>query len=718
MKQLIVCIFFFLLLPCQLIVADNSTKHSTVDSVLNMVVRRAPFYCECISEYYSDMYVKAHIHVPKKNVLINLFPFMFNQQKNVSEYMMESFSELHYTAPNIYDQRIKAYHGTVVDMKDFREELIDFFQINVYSNTLLNSKLVSPLSPMAKRYYTYNIDSLYNDKENRRTYQVSFTPKNKSYQLVEGYMLVSDSAWSVRELYFKGRSEYMTFSNRLYMGEVATEMEYLPIRYNMSGSFHFLGNKVDGDFMADFDYKSIKFYFEDKPVTDRKKKYDLTESYTLQTDTADYLRLNNTAFDQLRPVPLSAHEAEYYHKYEQDRVIERKQINTKLNSVFWGNVEDLFIKNHIIRIPKAGSIRFSEVLNPLLLSYSGTNGLAYRHKIRYKHTFAGDRLLQLHPTIGYNFKFKELYWQIPASWYYWPKKRASLHFDIGNGNRIYGSGVLNELKEMPDSIFDFNKIQLDYYRNFYVDFTHRFEMVNGLSIDIGFSSRKRSAIKRSDTIPAVPGIGSTNKYVSFAPRLRVEWTPKLYYYKSGNRKVNLYSRWPTFSFDYERGVKGFLGGDGEYERMEIDMQHHIPLGLMRNLYYRIGAGAFTDQEDMYFVDFANFSKSNLPTGWNDDIGGVFQLLDRRWYNASRKYARANITYEAPFLIMPFLLEHMPNVLNERIYVGVLSMPHLHPYIELGYGIGTHIFDFGVFANNINGKFEDVGVKFTIELFNR
>lgn len=48
---------------------------------------------------------------------------------------------------------------------------------------------------------------------------------------------------------------------------------------------------------------------------------------------------------------------------------------------------------------------------------------------------------------------------------------------------------------------------------------------------------------------------------------------------------------------------------------------------------------FTKQEDMYFVDFANFARRNLPEGWNDDIGGTFQLLDGRWYNSSRQYWR-------------------------------------------------------------------------------
>lgn len=690
-------------------------------------MQNAPTHGICANEYYADLYIKARVNIPKKNILMNLAPFMFKQQKGVSEYMMESFSELHYTAPNIYDQKIKAYYGTVVDMKNFREELVDFFQINIYATTLLNAKLVSPLSSMAKKYYTYQLDSIYKDQDDELIYKITFIPTNKSYQLVEGYMLVSNNVWSVREFNFKGRSEYLKFENRIQMGPAGSEKEYLPVRYDLTTNFRMLGNIINGYCTADFNYKSINKNTGKFVTKINKDKYDLTESYSLQCDTSSYYKPDYQTFNELRPIPLTNYEKDYYRNFTQNKDTVFRQMNKTWNSVFWGNVEDLLIKKHTFHIPNAGSIRFSEILNPFLLSYSDNNGLSYRHKIRYRHTFEGDRLLKIDPTIGYNFKFDEFYWQIPVSWDYWPRKRASLHLDIGNGNRIFGSDVLDELKEMPDSLFDLNKIKLDYYRNYHVDLSHRIEIINGLSVDLGFIFRKRSAIEKSTATTSellsnendtIPERSYKNKYKSFASRFRVAWTPKQYYYRSGDRKVNLYSRWPTFSFDYERGIKGVFDGDGEYERMEIDMQHHIPLGLMRNLYYRIGAGAFTDQEDMYFVDFVNFSKSNLPTGWNDEIGGVFQELDRRYYNSSRKYLRANLTYEAPFLVMPLLLKHTPNVLNERIYVGVLSMPHLNPYIEIGYGIGTHIFDFGVFASNINGKFNDVGIKLTIELFNR
>ena len=298
--------------------------------------------------------------------------------------------------------------------------------------------------------------------------------------------------------------------------------------------------------------------------------------------------------------------------------------------------------------------------------------------------------------------------------------------NFGNGNRIYSSDVLDELKAMPDSTFDFDQIHLDYFKDLYFNFRHSIEVVNGLELSVGFSAHRRTAVEKSrfvvlnSSLPLASDFLDKFKdtYISFAPRVRVEWTPCLYYYMNGKRKINLRSAYPTFSVDYERGIKGVFKSTGQYERIEFDLQHHVQLGLMRNIYYRFGFGAFTNQEQLYFVDFANLARSNLPIGWNDDIGGVFQLLDGRWYNSSRKYVRAHFTYEAPFLFLRHLMKYTRYVQNERLYVNTLFVPHLNPYLEIGYGIGTHIFDVGVFVSSENWKYTEVGCKFTFELFNR
>lgn len=712
----------------------------SADSIMEKVIFFAPFYESIVNEYRAELYIKGRVNIRKKNHIIRFLPTMFRIRKGVNEYMMETYSDLHFTAPDIYDQKVKAGVGTASEFWEADGRLLEYFHINIYSSTLLYDKLLSPLASNAKKYYTYYIDSIMGPEFNRQ-YKIRFIPKSKSFQLVGGYMVVSDNVWSVREIRFAGRSEMFRFDNLLQLGEVGAPDEFLPVRYMVEGSFRFLGNVIDGSYTASLKYSEISQKDTGREVEEQKKeKYDLTESYTLSNDTNAYQR-DTAYFNSLRPIPLTQHEQSLYQDYflRRDTVgVTKKKLNKNLE--FWGQIGDALISRYTVNLDKLGSVRCSPLINPFLLSYSGSNGISYRQEFKYNRLFPGDRLLRIVPRIGYNFKQKEFYWRVRSDFDYWPRKRAALHIEVGNGNRIYSSDVLDDLKAIPDSLFDFNQIHLDYFNDLYLNVEHSWEIVNGLTLDVGLSIHRRTEVERSnfdivfpDTPPTrlvsdgqsyLPGFDPEilNKfrhtYNSFAPRVRLTWKPGQYYYMNGDRKVNLHSKYPTVSVDWERGIKGVLQSSGSYERVEVDFQHNVPLGLMRDLYFRLGWGAFTRQEELYFVDFANLRRSNLPTGWNDDIGGVFQLLDGRWYNSSRKYVRAHAVYEAPFLLIRHLNKYTQYVLNERLYFNMLFVPHLNPYLELGYGIGTHVFDFGVFTSFANWKYQEIGVKFTFELFNR
>lgn len=738
MRHKIIYVLSVLLLLCRISYGMNDSLPTEIarptDSlnyIIDKMLEAAPKYSKLIQEYTANIYTKGHIDIKKCNILLNYHPSMFKHKKGVKEYILESYSELHYTAPNIFDRKIKAHNSTIDRLKNFNDEMLDYFDINIYSNSLFNVKLLSPLSKKARKYYLYTIDSVYNEN-GKQLCCLSFIPKYKSYQLIDGYIVIRDSTWNIHELKFTGRSEYMKFTNKIQMGKTPSRMEHLlPVRFESNMFFCMLGNVMEGDFVIYADYDSVKLAETDTTWYDRKNKQDLTHSFTLRNDTST-ITTDSSSFAKLRPVPLSEKEKSiyenYYAKNENDTDTIRIE-KRRSEKVFWSNVGDILTESYAINSPQIGKVRFSPLISPMSWSYSGNDGISYKHKTRYQRRFCHNKTLNLSPMIGYNFKYKEFYWRAPVGFEYLPHKRGSFALEVGNGNRIYNSEILDELKEIPDSIFDFNKIHLDYFRDLYVDFYHSIEVVNGLTIDAGVSVHRREAVKKSDLSKSgeLPleirneyedKLNIRNTYINFSPRVKVSWTPYQYYYRAENRKINLYSKWPTFSFDYERGIKGVFNSTAQFERLEFDMQHTVPMGLLRTLYYRAGGGVFTNKEETFFVDFRNFAKNNLPSGWNDDIGGTFQNLDRRWYNASKEYLRANLTYEAPFLLTSYIFKRLPNVLNERIYVGVLAMNKLNPYIEFGYGIGTHFFDFGAFISNKNGKFHDFSVKITLELFNR
>ena len=695
---------------------------TSVDSIISNVIERAPVYENIVHDYRAHLYVKGHLDMKKRNFTFRYIPKMFRTKKGVKEYLIESYSELHYTSPNIYDQKVLATYGTTYGRK-FQASMLEYFNINIYASTLLYNRLLSPVAKNARKYYKYHVDSvMYNN--DGIDYRIRFIPRTKSDQLVGGWMVVSDSNWSIREIRFSGRSGLLTFENLITMGDVGNNDEFLPKKYELNAIFGFLGNVVDGSYLASLDYNDIKLKNEDQQKMKEIKSYDLTESYNLQCDEQSF-RGDSAYFDSIRPIALSGSEEKLYsdYAYREDTIT---VVVPKQSKVFWGSVGEFLLNDINIDLSSMGSVRCSPIINPLLLSYSKSNGFSWRQDFRFNRLFTNDKLLKIVPRIGYNFTRKEFYWSMNSDFEYFPQRQGIIHIGVGNGNRIYSSDVLEDLKSIPDSIFDFNQIHLDYFHDLYFNLRHSIEVVNGLNIIVGASIHRRTPVKKSQLVVMDPEFDVPsevvdkvkNAYISFAPRLRVEWTPCMYYYMNGNRKINLRSRFPTFSVDYERAIKGFFKSTGQYERIEFDLQHHINLNLMRNFFYRFGFGFFTNQDEMYFVDFQNFTRNNLPSGWNDDIGGMFHLLDGRWYNSSNKYARAHFTFEAPFLFMRHLMKYSRYVQNERLYASALMVPHLTPYIELGYGIGTHVFDFGLFVGFANWGYSQIGCKFTFELFNR
>lgn len=698
------------------------------DSIISRMHRAAAQYADFIHEYHAELYVKAQLDIIRKNAGFRYIPGLFRSDRNTNRYIVETYSDLHYTAPNIYDQKVKAYTGTMRDAR-YIPGITEYFNINIYSPYMLGEKLLSPLAPNSHRYYRYAIDSVSYDSMHRLEYHIRFIPRNKSLQLIDGEMTITEGAWSVRDIWFKGKSELLKFTCRIKMGEVDSDTEYLPVENETDASFAFAFNVMEGYYKAYISYKDIHDKENTPPDSLVRKNYNMSASFSLQCDRQAYSR-DFQRFDTLRPEPLSPLEQNIYvrHNRQKDSLTAPpKEPATLHRRHMWLSVGDFLLTDNKWKLTENAMLRSSPFINPLYFTYSKSNGASYKQDFKLNTLLKNQQSLHSRVRLGYNFTNKEFYWSASGEYQYLPERLGILGVNVGNGNRIGNSMIIEELKKIPsDSLINFDKLNLDLFLDFNVEVNNRIEIANGLLLDLGLVFHRRTPARhpddsfRSITLPADIAEGlQVNvrpRYNSFAPRIRLQWTPRQYYYMNGRQKIYLRSRFPTFIVDYERGLKGVFKSTGVYERIEFDMQHQVRTGLLSRLYYRVGAGVFTNQEETYFVDFANFRKNNLPGGWNDEIGGVFQALNGRWYNASPYYVRGHITYEAPFLLLRHLMKYTNHVQHERLYLNLLTMDRLGPYFELGYGIGTFVFDVGVFLSF--EKFTNIGFgyKFTFELF--
>ena len=593
-------IIFCLLLPLAVQAkrekVDMPDKPVVSDSILQCIFQFSPFYSRIIDEYKADLYIKGKVKVHKRNHLIRYVPSMFRFEKHINDYLMESLSELHYTAPDIYDRKIKAVSTTFPRNRGQITDVMDYLNMNIYSSSLMSDKLLSPLDKKSSRYYHYLLDSIAGSSDCQR-YKILIIPKFRGTQLVSGYMWVSDQIWTIRELYIEGVYDVIRFKVRVKMGEEG-DVEFLPVQFDLNLVFKFLGNHLEMDIGAWLKYNEIKFYEgAARRKSQKKHHHDLTESYKLTCDS-EQLITDKEKFNELRPIPLSALEDSLYRSYalRQDTLLRvpKKKKNEHLE--FWGELGDMLISSYNVNLSSMGSVRCSPLINPVLLDYSHSRGFSYKQKFKYSRLFHDGRVLRISPQIGYNFTHKELYVKADADWQYWPEKQASFEVSVGNGNRIYSSVVLDQLKQLPDSTFNFDQLELDYFKDVYLNLFHNIEIVNGLFVKAGVSVHWRYLINNSKVIlekplpdkdwAALRGIRS--EYNSFAPRIRIEWTPGMYYYMNGRRKMNVGSSMPTFMLDYERGIKGVFKSTGAHERWEFDIQQNLKLSGIRSIGYRIG----------------------------------------------------------------------------------------------------------------------------------
>ena len=534
------------------------------DSILGKMYSSASIYSNEVKSYKANMYLKGTITVHNRNRIIKYIPSMFKLEDSISNYMHESISELQYTAPSIYDRKIKAMVSTFRSQRGQIFDIMDYMKFNVYSSSLMGDKVLSPLNSQSKVHYKYMLDSV-SIIDNKPCCKIRVQPKYKSTKLVDGYMWLYADDWSVHSFDFEGEYDLIDFRIKANMGNTP-HTKFLPCYMDIDMNFKFLKNHLQMRYYGWLDYTEVKFTELGEIIYLKKdrSKYNLSNSYTLTCDTTR-LVTDIDSFSKIRPFPLTYEEEMLYKDKIDRKMIDRQKwvkdsvenLKKPKSQVFLGQVGDALINSYDIDLPKVGSINCSPIINPLLLSYSHRNGISYRQVYKYNKLFYDGRLLRIAPQIGFNFTKKELYAKADVEYVYNPRKHGALELHVGNGNRIYSSVVLDQLAAMPDSTFSFDGLDLDYFKDIYVSLSHNIEIINGLNLWTGLSMHWRYTKSTPELDARV-----RSKYNSFAPRVRIEWTPGMYYYMNGNRKVNVGSYYPTFIADYERGIKVFKRSGG------------------------------------------------------------------------------------------------------------------------------------------------------------
>ena len=94
-----------------------------------------------------------------------------------------------------------------------------------------------------------------------------------------------------------------------------------------------------------------------------------------------------------------------------------------------------------------GTYRISPLFNPLYFGYSNRKGLYYKFNLRGGYQLTDNSTISLRVKAGYSFKQRQLYFTIPFTYVFNERKNGTVKVEVGNGNRIFNSSVIDRLKQ-------------------------------------------------------------------------------------------------------------------------------------------------------------------------------------------------------------------------------------------------------------------------------
>lgn len=669
--------------------SEDQLKQLQLKMLLDSLRSNALRYRDISPDYDASIYIKGSVDVLSRGWLNDYIPILNRLERGEDNYYAEFIGGLTFTNPNIFNHSL---YSISTNKSRFVEEHIESIvvpciQLNVYSQYFLG-QVYSPLAYKSGRYYNYSLDSTWVENGNVY-YRISFSPRINNYKFVEGYMVASGRNFSIREISVKGNVEFIKYSGSVQMGEEGSDNEFLPRRMLLATDIKFLGTHLNGDYTSLVRYNRIKprHIPREEQKGAPKEQYDLSLQYSTRVDTLSAVAARIVDYrDSIR------NNRENYIGKKDTAAEAGKKENNQSSFEKMGH---FMVRDYSLDLKDLGQLHIAPLVSPLLFDYSTSRGLSYNQKLRLSRVTSTDKLYILEPRIGYNFKYKELYWGVKGEVNYAPRRMSRIFFDVGNGNKFAARNGI---------AVDTSGGKRNEFRALHARVGHKIEVANGFTISTNIALHRYSQIEKH-----------SNFYSTFVPELEFQYTPKQYYYMNGERKVYLYSPCPTFTLNFAHSFKGVMGSTTRFNKVEFDMQQKLRVGPMHSLHYRVGFGLFYDYSDLYFAEFNNLKRNNLPEGWDDDIGGTFHLLSTVKYNEIDKYLRANIKYDAPLLLVPSLLRKMKYISHERLYCNLLLVDTMDPYIEMGYGIGTNIFNVGLFWGGEITKWDMIGVKFTFEV---
>jgi hypothetical protein len=707
-------------------------------AIMRKAIAKAPYYQSVVKESTYEVYGKGSGKVLEMPKLLEVLAKQAGENASMYKdklFMQESVSEIKFTAPEAYQQKIIAYSSTFPNSENPKEAM-GVGMISLYRPMF--GSLVSPLNPQAFSYYRFRYEGF--DEENGQNInKIRIIPKLNGPRFMDGVIYIADDEWNIRHAeftaHFPGQKTHFQFNYHPVLENI-----YLVTTYEANTEIGLLGLNIKADFLYSIQYTDIQLNdslimaekSQKKPEKKKEKKSLEIKAEDTMKKTIDSLAVKRDSvyWTEVRTIPLNDEELKSYARKDTIQAYVDSIKKAEENSKF--KFSDLIFGGKLGK-DSTSFVRFSySGLKDVLTEYNFVDGLWLGQSFGLDFKKKKNTGLKIDPSIYWASARKALIWKTDFTFDYATGKLGQLYLSVGKTSEdfsgVYGMERLINAMYSLDGGRNYAKL----YEKEYVALTNQIDIDNGLRLGLGLELAKRKYLDNHTTwnifgvkdkwTPNVPEYaGNLNPEYSDLAKytISLQYTPQYYYRIVNGKKQYVRSSYPTFNAIYQQGFSSGSGdNNSEFSQIRLSVHQRIKLGIFSSFNYRINAGKFFNDNAFNYIDYKHFGTGGDKWISLKNWDYTYVLLPFYTYSTNKEWLQAFAGYKTDYLLLKRIPYFQGKMFMESLQAKFLHTPDKKYYSEWGYSLGLVeglIGDVGVFVSFDSFKYNGVGVQLSMPL---
>ncbi|HAW21100.1 MAG TPA: hypothetical protein DCX14_13040 [Flavobacteriales bacterium] len=569
------------------IVADKKAKDPAIEIMKKVIRNKKANNREKLEAYEYNVYNKIEFDMNNINErftnqkVMKPFDFVFENIDSTSEekpflpiFLTESFSRYYYRkSPKSSMEHIKATKVAGVKNESVSQFLGDMYQnTNVYENYVdaFGKSFMSPLSDFGGTSYKYYLlDSAVINR--KKCFKIAFIPRRKGELVFEGEMWINDTTYALKEIQAK-------------------IIEGANINWINSFSVHHVYDQVENEIwmltkenvVVDFNLseKAIGFYgrkttIYDEFIINEKKENSFYSTFN-NIQVADSANdMSDEFWNEKRPESLSENEFKVYEMV--DTIQQIRAFRTYVDLI------TLFVNGHY-------EMKYVDI-GPYftMASFNQVEGLRLRVGGRTNSDFSTR--LELSGYLAYGTKDQRFKYHAASRFFISKSPRQIIHLSTRKDLEQLGqSANAWRTDNILSSVFRRAPFRFNAYEEYKGGY--EVEFIPGFSTKFEFGRKDIWSV--GDVLfQRENGDGSVydiNRISTAEVGINVRFAYRESFISGDLDRISLGTKFPILEFNARLGIKGFLGGDYEYQRVSLRISDRFPINPIGQSEFILEAG--------------------------------------------------------------------------------------------------------------------------------